>query len=289
MDRFFPACDGEDALLARWVPGKMKRYLYDGNKDNAERLLPDRYEFLLYQQLRQGLEAGDIFCSDSVRFRSIKDDLLDDEQWRNKDKLIVEAGLDILQQPIEKHLEDLKEQLETRIAEVNRRIATGENEHFKITANGRHARWTLVYPANGEAANHPFFDQMPQTDINSVLHFANRQCRFMDAFTHFLGMKQSPQVPAFIACLVAWGTNMGIGRMAQRSDVDYQTLASVSDNFLRPETLREANDRVSNATAKLPIFRHYDIGDVVHSSSDGQKFETSVRTFRAAIRPSITG
>ena len=39
----------EDALLARWIPGKMKRYLYDGNEDNAERLLPDRYEFLLYQ------------------------------------------------------------------------------------------------------------------------------------------------------------------------------------------------------------------------------------------------
>ena len=39
----------EDALLMRWVLGEMKRYLYDGgNKDNAERLLPDRYEFLLY-------------------------------------------------------------------------------------------------------------------------------------------------------------------------------------------------------------------------------------------------
>lgn len=130
---------------------------------------------------------------------------------------------------------------------------------------------------------------MPQTDINSVLHFANRECRFMDAFTHFLGASQSPQVPVLIACLVAWGTNMGIGRMAQRSDVDYQTLASVSDNFLRPETLREANDRVSNATAKLPIFRHYDIGDVVHSSSDGQKFETGVRTFRARHSPKYYG
>ena len=159
----------------------MRRYLYEKDEDNRKRLLPDRYEFLLYRHLRNGVEAGDIFCRDSVRFRSMKDDLIDDEQWRNKDKLIAEAGLDILRQPIEKHLAELKEQLETRIAEVNRRIATGENEHFKLKGNGR---WTLEYPGDGEAANHPFFDQLPQTDINSVLHFADRQCRFMDAFTH---------------------------------------------------------------------------------------------------------
>jgi hypothetical protein len=34
----------------------------------------------------------------------MEDDLLDDKQWRNKDTLIAEAGLDILQQPVEKHL-----------------------------------------------------------------------------------------------------------------------------------------------------------------------------------------
>ena len=281
----------ENALPVRWIPDKMRRYLYERGKDNSKRLLPDRYEFLLYRHLRNGVEAGDIFCSDSVRFRSMKEELLDDEQWRNKEKLIAEAGLDILQQPIEKHLADLKQQLETRIAEVNRHIASGENEHFTITANGPHPRWAVAYPGNSEGVNHPFFDQLPLTDINSVLHFANRECQFMDAFTHVLGrhIKQSPEVPALIACLVAWGTNTGIARMGQRSDIGYHTLASISDNFLRPETLREANDRVSNATAKLPIFRHYDIGGVVHSSSDGQKFETSVRTFNARHSPKYFG
>ena len=74
------------------------------------------------------MDAGDIFCRDSVRFRSIKDDLIDEALWReHKDRLIAEAELNILQQPIEAHLAELKEQLETRLAEVNRRIATGEN------------------------------------------------------------------------------------------------------------------------------------------------------------------
>jgi len=278
----------DEDIPVRWVPEKARRYLYERDEQGRKRLLADRYEFLLYRHLHQGMEAGDIFCRDSIRFRSLEDDLIDHQDWRNKDRLIAEAGLDILQQPIEEHLADLKDQLETRIAEVNRRIAAGENEHFTMKANGR---WTVEYPRGDEAANHPFFDRLPQTDISGVLNFVNRQCRFMDAFTHVLGRfaRQSPDVPALIACLVAWGTNMGIARMGQISDIGYNTLSSMSDNFLRPETLREANDIVSNATAVLTIFRHYDIGDTVHSSSDGQKFETGVRTFNARHSPKYFG
>ena len=54
---------------------------------------------------------------------------------------------------------------------------------------------------------------------------------------------------------------MGPGRMGDVSDIGFHTLAAISDNFIRPETLKEANDRVSNAIAKLPIFRQYDLGD----------------------------
>jgi hypothetical protein len=51
--------------------------------------------------------------------------------------------------------------------------------------------------------------------------------------------------PVIIACLIAWGNNMGMGRMGrmgQISDINYQLLASTSDNFIRLETLKEAND-----------------------------------------------
>ena len=84
-----------------------------------------------------------------------------------------------------------------------------------------------------------------------------------------------------IAALIAWGTNMGLGRMSNISDVSLSALSTTSDNYIRLETLRAANDLVSNAAAELPIFRYYDIGDRVHSSSDGQKFETRIHTIIA--------
>ena len=46
---------------------------------------------------------------------------------------------------------DLEEQLETRIAEVNRRMATGENRYFKLKPRGI-VRWTPEYPSDNEAA-----------------------------------------------------------------------------------------------------------------------------------------
>ena len=77
--------------------------------------------------------------------------------------------------------------------------------------------------------------------------------------------------------------------MGDISDVGYHTLATTSDNFIRLETLREANDMISNGTSELPIFRHYDLGGVLHSSSDGQKFETGINTINARYSPKYFG
>src|SRR5699024_9788432 len=92
-----------------------------------------------------------------------------------------------------------------------------------------------------------------------------------------------------VACLIAWGTNMGLGRMGEISDIRYPSLSATSDNFIRLETLKEANDRISNAITELPIFHHYDIDDTIHSSSDGQKFETQINTMNSRHSPKYFG
>jgi len=275
------------AFPQRFIPESAKGYVYTADQS----LWPDRYEFLVYRCLRNGLEAGDIFCRDSVRFRSLEDDLLDDQQWQAKDTLIEETGLATLNLPIRDHLADLEQRLEARLVAVNERIASGENEYVEITRRGGQVRWTLRYPRRSEPVNHPFFDDLKHVDIASVLHFVNQQCPFLSAFEHVRGRytKQAADVEVLTAGLLAWGTNMGLGRMAATSDIGYQVLATASDNFIRLETLREANDRVSNAIAALPIVRHYDLGDSLHSSSDGQKFETRIPTFNARHSPKYFG
>lgn len=275
----------------RFIPDTAKRYLYQSDAKGPRRLRPDRYEFLVYRSLRDGLEAGDIFCRDSVRFRSFEDDLIGHDKCQDKDKLIEQTGLKSLKQPIGEHLGELEDRLEKRLIEVNEHIAAGENEHFKITRRGSQSRWTLKYPRDTEPVNHAFFNALQQVDVSRVLHFANQHCHFMDAFDHVLGRyaKQDRDDDTMIACLLAWASNMGLGRMGENSDIGYQTLATMSDNFIRLETLKEANDRVSNALSTLSIFRHYDLDEVIHSSSDGQKFETAINTINARHSPKYFG
>src|SRR5947208_1240786 len=81
-----------ETFPARWIPVRLKRYVYQQDAGGAKRLIPDRYEFLVYQQVRNGLEAGDIVCRPSVQFRSFEDDLLSDDQWHDKDSILAAIG-----------------------------------------------------------------------------------------------------------------------------------------------------------------------------------------------------
>jgi hypothetical protein len=90
-------------------------------------------------------------------------------------------------------------------------MAAGDNHHFQTLHRGPQVRWTRQYPHSSEPVHHPFFDGLKQKDIGSVLHCVNRHCPCMEALAPVLGRypKQAADDRAIIACLVAWGTNMG--------------------------------------------------------------------------------
>lgn len=91
------------------------------------------------------------------------------------------------------------------------------------------------------------------------------------------------------ACLIAWGTNLSLHRMGESSDLPTGWLIRASENYLRLETVQAAATIISNAIAGLPLFRAYDLGGVIHSSSDGQKFATDHDTLKAQHSPKYFG
>lgn len=262
----------------KFIPKGTKKHIY-----KKKELLTDRYEFLVYKELRKSLESGDIYCHDSICYRSLEDDLIDDEKWKDKEKLILDNDLITLTKPIEKHLDELEKTLEKRIYEINQNINSGKNKHFEVKNRGKGNRWHLKYSSDSETAKYSFFNKLKPIDINDIIHFVNQKCNFAEAFEHILERysKQKLDMNTLIACLVAWGTNMGLGRMGEISDIDYSTLSSISNNFIRLETLEEANNIICNAISKLLIFEHYNIDGLLHSSSDGQKKEVIISTINA--------
>jgi TnpA family transposase len=281
-----------DQIPQAFIPQGMKVYIYEEDEQGQKRIHPDKYEFLVYRLLRNYLEAGDIYVSDSRRFRSFEDDLIPLKTWQaGKEKILKEIDVPDLAKPMTVLLAELETELEAKYVEVNRRILSGENAHIKLTKRRGEITWSLPYVRDENVVNNPFFDSLQQINIAHLLQFVDSRCQCLEAFTHILNryVKTPMDKQAITACLVAYGTNVGLGKMGEISDLNYQTLFAAANSFLRLDTLRESNDRVSNAMAKLPIFRHYDIDDTIHSSSDGQKFETQFSTIGARHSPKYFG
>ena len=277
--------------LRRYITEK-KKVKIQGSPRKIQAIRTDRYEFLLYAMLRDNLESGDIFVADSTQFRSFEADLIDDERWKDKEQLIRELDLPILNRPIEETLAELMEEVEALFVDVNRRIRDGENQHIKISGTGDEVSWTLPYKSPEDMTNHPLYDLLPQIEIRDLLAFVDSQSGFMNAFTHILGryVKKAPEDDAIAGAVIALATNKGLFKMAESSDMKYQDLFSASKNYLRLETLKNANDMISNALAELPIFRHFNVEEgIIHSSSDGQKFETQISTINARRSPKYFG
>lgn len=279
------------------IPKSLQRYLYsqadgaDDEKSHEKQLELDRYEFLVYRLLRKALEAGDLFVKDSNEFRRFEDDLISDARWADRDAVLQEIGAPLLLAPIEDTLRTFREALEARFAQVNQRIEDYANEHIKVTGRAEKRRWKLIYPAAEEPVNVSFYSQLPGTGIADLLRFVDDSTGFLGAFSHVLDryVKHEPDPREILACVVGLGTNMGLWKMAEVSGLGFSSLQGTARNYLRLETLRAANDAISNAIATLPAFHLYDIRDEMHSSSDGQRIETQIDTINARHSPKYFG
>lgn len=273
------------------VSKSVRPYLFSKVKGEKKQLKVDRYEFLVYRLLSNALEAGDIFVKDSLEFRRFEDDLISDVRWQDKDAVLREIGSPILLTPIKDTLSALYDELETKFETVNQRINTGLNEHIKVTGVTEKRRWTLMYPNADEPVNNAFYGQLPGVGIADLLWFVAGDTGFLGEFSHVLDryVKQDPDLREILACIVAMGTNMGLWKMAEVSGLGHPSMLTTARNYLRLETLNAANDVISNAIAKMPVFHLYNIQDTLHSSSDGQRMETQINTVNARFSPKYFG
>ena len=289
----------ENKLPQEVIPSKFRKYLYEtktveveGKTIKYKKLNVDKYEFLIYRLLKVRLESGEVFIKESLNFKSFEEDLIDAEKWKNKEQLIQSLDLPYLKEPVDELLSSFKEELESKLKTVNNRIKEGENIHIKVTKKGEEIKWSLPYKKSEEQVNNPIYGQFCQVGINDLLHFVDEHSDFMASFTHILDryVKTEADAHRISACVVACGTNIGISKMADISDMSFNELVGTLNNFIRLETLKAANDKISNAMAKLPIFKYYNIKEnTIHSSSDGQKFETQFDTINSRYSPKYFG
>ncbi|MBF0290240.1 MAG: Tn3 family transposase [SAR324 cluster bacterium] len=273
-------------LLMGFVPSHLKKYIAPSNEINA-----DRYEFYLYVAIREKLESGDVYSTESLDFRSFEDDLLPKRYFaKHKRNLLRDAGLERFSASAAEYLDFEEKELHEKYLEVNRNFISGKNIHLRKESKKGEDRWKLNYEKVSTSKIPQFLKSVPSIDIFEVMKFINTKIEFSKYFTHLSGNIDRPEIKFLFADLIALGINAGISRMAKMSNLPQSVLFNVFNNFISIENIRKATDAINNATANLPTFPLYSYGDgMVHSSSDGQKFETRYPTMKSRFSTKYFG
>lgn len=280
----------------QFIPKSVKRYIRElktvpiKSKNGTTRSKKikgyhsDKYEFLIYRELKRHFDTGLIFCHDTTQYNSLKNDLVSDDIWKNKTEFLNSLDSPNININIEDRLVQLKSDYHEKIVRVNKRILNGENKWVKIKEVDGERKWHLVYPKQDIEFNNTFFDQLTPISIANLMLVVNDKTNFLSSFSHIKPRyaKQKASDDSLIAAITANAFNFGIRKMSERSNVDYFDLDSTNRNFLRLETLHNALDKVNNCIANLDIYKKWDVQpDLLMGAVDGQKYETRLHTLQS--------
>ena len=208
---------------------------------------------------------------DVIKYRALDADLLKTQRWKqDKQRLLDSTAQEKLMADPTRLIPSMATELNLRLHKVSHYLKKADNRDIILRNKGGKRYWRLPTSSKKHLVNNPFFGQMRSVDIADVLRVVDRDTGFIDDFEHVLGMSSNSRLfdVDLLAILIANDTNQGIYGIAEISDRSYEQLRTIQANYLRPETLNNANDRINNATAKLPIFKHYYIQEgIVHVSA----------------------
>jgi TnpA family transposase len=242
-----------------------------------------RYEWYLYLQIPSRLN-GQLTLPEVFKYRALDADLVDRTRWlKEKVPLLKQSQLPKLMTDPHQLIEKLALELDNRLHDVSDYLEHTDNRNIILrNPKGKHL-WRFPAASKKYVVNNPFFQQIPSTGVADMLRMVDKNTGFLDCFEHVLGTQSKSRAHEYdlLAILVGNATNQGIYGISQISDRTYDQLSTIQANYLRLQTLNTANDCINNATAKLPIFKHYNIQeDLIHASADGQKFEARRETFK---------
>jgi hypothetical protein len=84
------------------VPKKLRQYLISIGDDKSSLVLKYRYEYWIYHKLHDSLKAGTIYLEDSLKYRSLSEELVSLEE---KEELIKQLNIPALTFPITNQLD----------------------------------------------------------------------------------------------------------------------------------------------------------------------------------------
>jgi len=114
----------------------------------------NRFEILLYLLIQTKLN-GQLFIPNTLKYRRLSDDLVNDKDWKQKSKLIKSSQLKRLLMPPKQLMTSLENELTDKIDHVGSRIQSGDNKTVIMRSRSGNTKWRLPYKGVGSILNIP--------------------------------------------------------------------------------------------------------------------------------------
>lgn len=235
-----------------------------------------KYELILYFQIARRLEARTLFVRNSTKYLNLTEDLITDNQWLKRDEYLKLLPYEQLSKtPIEMR-DELEKQLESKIVSVNENIKNGMNEDIIIKLINGESRWTLPYKKREVDETSGVFDLLQPVNICDIVSYVHQKTGFLECFEHIQPrFSKSASDPKYLsACLIAFGSNLGLQKIAEIADINLNTLTTTYRNYFQVDSINDANQRIIDSAVELPAYNYFNVhnSDLVHAGADGQKF-----------------
>lgn len=278
--------DIEDTISKTQLPYLKK------DPDDAQ-VDPHLFEFFVYRKMYRRLDKGLLCCNESVSYCDIDHDLISDALVDDVEKIANEFGYPKIPVYCDERLDAALMTLDATWDRTTKRISGGENSAFNIKEMKTGEQdWSLGYDSL-DKLDDAFFRTLSQVEIPNIMMYIGDRIGMWRSFTHMktrYNKKKTPVALAVNACILSDAFGIGIEKMAEMSDLNYNLMRSTHEDFMCIETLCAANDMVGNLIHSLPIFKLWNLmDDKLLADADGQKLATSESTIQSRYSKKYLG
>ena len=238
-----------------FISGRLTSHLITKEKSCPQKILPRRYEILLYKQLVKQLQTGNIYVEDSLQYRPFSRTLV---PLNHKEKIIKTLDIPWLKEDCQKGLKDLLDELEGLWSSFNKKLKKGELQYIHYDSQKKEFIWSKpkikTIPQKDKKSN--LYNHIPVNSMSDVLRFVAEKTGFLSAFSPLQPryIKRKLEEDNLIAVLTAQATGVGHYEMSPTSDISYATLEETYQQYMRLATLEKAHDIIANHLQELSIF-----------------------------------
>jgi len=243
------------------------------------------YKVLLYIGIADAIKSGALNLEHSGKYRALDEYLIPKADWNaHRAEYLNRAQLEEFAD-CKATLKSLDQALDVGYQETNQNLKSGKNPYLTVRANGT---FHVKTPKQEEVecmSLGTFFPERKYISTQEMLSTVDQATNFLDEFEHWQVKYQraKPAKKLFLAGIIGFGCDIGHRKLAQISkQIDEGELDNTVNWYFSLQNVQDANDRILRLMDRMNLPNIYrQNSDVLHTSSDGQKFEVAVDSLNA--------